>query len=167
MGVYERTEETKERISQKLKELWQTPEYQAKRMEARKKSMSRKMIELTGCSEEQYTRAYGRYKANQKNAGAFTLQQEIARSMETEDGRVGGSKFGKKHFVALQHDGDVPSLERKRRKRILPPAPAEDPLPCDSELVDEAFMFEVRKSLVSLHAKIAISKCSSWVDELD
>ena len=92
------------------------------------------------------------------------MEQEIARAMERPDGKVVAGQTYKKSNEAIQHNNEVPSLERtaKRRKRILPP---EAPLPCDTELVDEAFMFEVRKSLVSLHAKI--NRHWGWVDELD
>jgi len=127
---------------------------------------------LTGCSNDQYMLAVARYRSN-KNRGTagFTLEQEIARSMETDNGKIITDETRKQDHLRIQVNGEVP-LEKApdspiRIVMVFPEAPTEapeDPLPCDSELVDEAFMFQVRKSLVSLHAKIGRSH---WVDELD
>jgi hypothetical protein len=198
-GSYERTEEHKAKLSASVKKRFENPDYRkrqnellkklrddpelaAKRKEAATKAFEksdlRKWIATTGCSEEQYYKAYTRWSKNRDNhsSTAFSMEQEIARSMDRPDGKVVVGHTRKVSGVKIQANGEVPVPVR--RKRRLPPAPdasavpppmdgcwTEDPLPCDTELVDEAFMFQVRKSLVSLHAKI--NRHWGWVDELD
>lgn len=194
-GCYERTDEHREKLSAAMKRRFANPDYRKKQAEhlktlrknptfkeAQQKAFDasdqRKWMTATGCSGAQYIKAYRRWKSNHENhhATAFSMEQEIARAMDRPDGKVVAGHTRKVQAAKIQANGEVPVPVR--RKRILPPAPeasavpppmdecwTEDPLPCDTELVDEAFMFEVRKSLVSLHAKI--NRHWGWVDELD
>jgi hypothetical protein len=140
-------------------------------------ALKTKLMMLTGCSNDQYLLAFARYNNNKRRGVAgFTLEQEIARSMETDNGKIIMDENRKQDHRSIQVNGEVPLTEAPaapdspiRIVMVFPAeAPAEeDPLPCDSELVDEAFMFQVRKSLVSLHAKIKINRNTAWVDELD
>jgi hypothetical protein len=79
----------------------------------------------TGCSTDQYKRAYGRwynlrYFGNE--ATGFTLEQEIVRAMETDNGTVVKGATRKKTCLAVQDNGVVPVL-KPRRKRIFAPTP--------------------------------------------
>jgi hypothetical protein len=146
------------KIGKKLSEETKQKMREGQRKRRAEGAMKSKLMTLTGCSEDQYLRAIARYNINKKrDTAGFTLEQEIARSMETDDGKIIMDETLKRRKLLIQVNGEVPLEE----------APAEDPLPCDSELVDEAFMFQVRKSLVSLHAKIRINRNTAWVDELD
>ena len=80
------------------------------------------------------------------------MEQEIARAMERPDGKVVAGQTYKKSNQAIQHNGEVPSLEgtAKRRKRRLPPAPDASAVPppleqCWTDFPDD----------------------TAWVDELD
>jgi len=100
-----------------------------------KNSPMREWMKKTGCTTRQYALAYKRAH-NHKYFGhpteGFTLEQEIARAMETADGKIVNGKTRKRNGPAIQDDGNVPVL-KVRRKRILAPAPdaLAVPLPFD------------------------------------
>lgn len=95
----------------------------------------REWMKKTGCTAKQYSLAYKRvynHKYFGHNTSGFTLEQEIARSMETADGKVVNGKTRKRNGPAIQDDGVVPVL-KARRKRILAPAPDDRIVPPPSD----------------------------------
>jgi len=90
----------------------------------------------TGCTTKQYYLAYKRWY-NHKYFGhettGFTLEQEIARAMQTDSGGVVTGKTRKKRSLAVQDNGVVPVL-KVRRKRIFAPTPdaLAVPMPIDA-----------------------------------
>ena len=171
----------KEKQSEHLKRLRDDPALKEAQQRAfDNHSDKRKWMAATGCSNAQYLKAYRRWKNNEENhnATAFSMEQEIARAMNRPDGKVVTGYTRKVQAAKIQANGEVPMPVR--RKKQSPRAPdasavpppmdgcwAEDPLPCESELVDEEFMFEVRKSLVLLHVKMNKPMTGVWIHELD
>lgn len=151
---YSRTPEQKEAHSEMLRARWRDPEFRkkfaerkkdpeviAKRLEAQaqayeEKSDLRKWMAATGCNVEQYYHAYVRWFRNKDNHNtAFSLEQEIARSMERPDGKVVTGHTRKVSREKIQANGQVPVLDYTpvRRKKRLPTAPDASvvPLPFD------------------------------------
>ena len=77
--------------------------------ERRINSKQNEIMAATGCTKEQYKRAFYRWRGNKLNGDhGFTLEQEITRSMETDNGTLIAGVTWKKKIEAVQMDGDVP-----------------------------------------------------------